>query len=122
MSFRARSLLLLATLALLAGCGDDSTEGMTSAPSTSAPVSTTTASVLPAIDVPFLDAKTNAVLRSCAAGDPAACDAAQVPGVLDDGAFSLFHKNCDAGDRTWCRLLDNLVAAELRMHGVTTTR
>ncbi len=69
------------------------------------------------ISVPFLDEDTNALLTACAAGDAASCDAAQVPGVLDDQAFSYFHVQCDAGDTVYCVLFDNLVAAELRMHG-----
>lgn len=73
------------------------------------------------IDVPFLPATTNATLRACASGDPAACDDAQVPGVLDDGAFSFFHVRCDDGDDAYCILFDNLVAAELRMHGRSST-
>ena len=68
------------------------------------------------ISLPFLSAATNAKLSECAAGSDAACDASQVPGVLDDGAFSHFHRQCDAGVQIYCRLFDNLVAAELRMH------
>ena len=68
------------------------------------------------IAVPFLSAATNTLLSECAAGSNAACDASQVPGVLDDGAFSYFHKRCDARVQIYCQLFDNLVAAELRMH------
>jgi hypothetical protein len=70
------------------------------------------------IAVPFLDEATNALLTKCAAGDAASCDRAQVPGVLDDGAFSYFHQQCDGGRALYCVLFDNLVAAEKRLHGI----
>ena len=78
--------------------------------------STTVPSSAAKVTVPFLGAPTNTLLTACAAGDAASCDAAQVPGVLDDGAFSYFHQRCDGGNRVYCVLFDNLVAAELRMH------
>ena len=73
------------------------------------------------ITVPFLSDATNDLLRSCASGDAGSCDAAQIPGVLDDGAFSFFHVRCDGGDAAYCTLFDNLVAAELRIHDRTPT-
>jgi hypothetical protein len=82
-------------------------------PSSTAPIAVRPS---PIVSVPFVDENTNQLLRSCAAGNDASCDAAQVPGVLDDGAFSFFHRRCNGGDRTYCVLLDHLVEAELRMH------
>jgi hypothetical protein len=76
-----------------------------------------TAGPVRSIKVPFLDDATNALLSQCAAGDATACDRAQVPGVLDDGAFSYFHTQCDGGHAPYCVLFDNLVAAERRLHG-----
>jgi hypothetical protein len=70
----------------------------------------------PEVSLPFLDADTNRLLRACAAGDAGSCDAAQIPGVLDDGAFSAIHQRCSTGHDAFCDLLDNLVAAELRRH------
>ena len=66
---------------------------------------------------PFRDARTNALVQSGAIGEGLACAQAQAPGVLDDGAFSAIHQRCDAGDRSFCTLVDNLVAAEVRIHG-----
>jgi hypothetical protein len=84
------------------------------APTTTSPSTTMTSS--PVVAVPFVAESTNQLLRSCAAGNDASCDAAQVPGVLDDGVFSFLHRQCSGGDRTYCVLLDHLVEAELRMH------
>jgi hypothetical protein len=84
------------------------------APSSTAPPTTRPSSSI--VSVPFLSEATNQLLRSCKAGNDASCDAAQQPGVLDDGAFSYFHRLCSGGDRTYCVLLDRLVEAELRMH------
>jgi hypothetical protein len=84
------------------------------APSPTVP--TTTRASSPIVSVPFLPEATNQLLRSCAAGNDASCDGAQVPGVLDDGAFSYFHRLCSSGDRTYCVLLDHLVEAERRLH------
>ncbi|MEO8696384.1 MAG: hypothetical protein ABI658_22905 [Acidimicrobiales bacterium] len=80
------------------------------------PSSTLSRGQSPGVSVPFLSDSSNQLLRSCAAGDDASCDAAQKPGVLDDGAFSFFHKQCDGGDQIYCVLFDQLVEAELRIH------
>lgn len=129
--------LVLALALVATACSGDSSSGSTDAAdgsptsteapqaaSTSEPAATTGTAAEPApgqdntetaVNVVFLSEEANALLRECAAGSDASCDAAQVPGVLNDGAFSLFNVECDEnGQEVYCALREGLVAAELR--------
>jgi hypothetical protein len=79
-------------------------------------VSPTTRRASPVISIPLVSYETNQLLRSCAAGNDASCDGAQVPGVLDHRAFSYIRERCAERDQIYCRLLDHLVEAAQRLN------
>jgi hypothetical protein len=66
------------------------------------------------ITIPFLSAGANGILSRCAmVGSQSECVAARGLPEMDDGAYSYIHAECNAGEARYCRLLENLVDAEL---------
>lgn len=68
----------------------------------------------PASIFPDISRATNTILEHCANGVASACDQTRKIDEISDHQFSTIHRRCNAGEKQFCTLLDNLIAAEVR--------